>query len=766
METGNINIYGKLVAQTGEGKVADTDQIFDKTLGKFQSEINGERENYYTKDEIDSMVEAIKQFNIQIANTLPEASESTMFTIYLIPSSNPKTTNSKDEYITVKSGNAYSWEQVGSTEIDLSGYSTTEQMNAAILSGLNNLSFSTGEKVANLGIDEEPTAGSGNLVKSGGVFAKFNDEEELIGLKYEAIQGYFYNVGSTGIGGQVSEPTASNSYHCVSIRCSQGDKFKVSTKGATNARAYAFTNANMKLAEKADENAVLSEDLLTAPCDGYLLINCMHNYYSNFKAIPVLDGSVLEEIAKKDTVANQKITEEQTRAQLAENAIQQTLEELEPLTDKYQDVAGTFVENALIDVAGNFVSNSSYKIFRYSVSKGQVLHIKTQKQDESAGSRSFVYAYNGEEKVERVAPATQKYLDMFYTVPFGVDNICVSCYWRELPEPYVGLLVENGIEKRVSKIEREFNIPKISNPPLDIRQSALSQLRVLNIGNSFTNDAATPSPAMLNGFVQAAGLSVSDLCVYSCVRSAGSFKTFYDSWHGQDTYDYGIVRRIGSITQPITGDTPVDKLHSCIIDAKWDLIIIQQVSTYSDDYDLWEGDTDGGYLTEMLRIIRFYQPQATIGYLMPHASFQRSAGGDTALMHSKIAESTRLLSTNYGIDFIIPVSTAIENLRSSDEFKQLYPNVTKGYSRDAHHLGLGLAQYVANASYFQCILGKRYGATVYGNSFRYTVENAQEQTFPDENISVTDDNALKAQMCALLACNDMYTITNPDGIQL
>lgn len=169
METGNINIYGKLVAQTGEGKVADTDQIFDKALGKFQSVINGERDNYYTKEEIDNMVEAIKQFNIQIVNTLPEASESTMFIIYLIPSSNPKTTNSKDEYITVKSGNAYSWEQVGSTEIDLSGYSTTEEMNAAILSGLNNLSFLTGEKVANLGIDEEPTAGSQNLVKSGGV---------------------------------------------------------------------------------------------------------------------------------------------------------------------------------------------------------------------------------------------------------------------------------------------------------------------------------------------------------------------------------------------------------------------------------------------------------------------------------------------------------------------------------------------------------------------------------------------------------------------
>lgn len=172
METGNINIYGKLVAQTGEGKVADTDQIFDKTLGKFQSEINGERDNYYTKEEIDNLVEAIKQFNIQIVNTLPEASESTMFTIYLIPSSNPKTTNSKDEYITVKNGNNYSWEQVGSTEIDLSGYSTTEEMNAAILSGLNNLSFLTGEKVVNLGIDEEPTAGSENLVKSGGVLSQ------------------------------------------------------------------------------------------------------------------------------------------------------------------------------------------------------------------------------------------------------------------------------------------------------------------------------------------------------------------------------------------------------------------------------------------------------------------------------------------------------------------------------------------------------------------------------------------------------------------
>jgi hypothetical protein len=42
----------------------------------------------------------------------------------------------KEEYITILDGSSYKWEHIGSTNVDLSGYSTTEEMNAAIASAL------------------------------------------------------------------------------------------------------------------------------------------------------------------------------------------------------------------------------------------------------------------------------------------------------------------------------------------------------------------------------------------------------------------------------------------------------------------------------------------------------------------------------------------------------------------------------------------------------------------------------------------------------
>ena len=61
--------------------------------------------------------------------TLPTASANTMGKIYLVPSPNSKTGNTKDEYVTIRSGAGteqlpytYDWEQIGSTETDLTHY--------------------------------------------------------------------------------------------------------------------------------------------------------------------------------------------------------------------------------------------------------------------------------------------------------------------------------------------------------------------------------------------------------------------------------------------------------------------------------------------------------------------------------------------------------------------------------------------------------------------------------------------------------------------
>ena len=98
------------------------------------------KEETYTKDEVQQIVSAIKQFRYEVVPTLPEASAETMHCIYLVPSADPQSQNIKDEYITIPSDSqrdVYFWEQIGSTAIDLSGYYTSAETDSAISAALN-----------------------------------------------------------------------------------------------------------------------------------------------------------------------------------------------------------------------------------------------------------------------------------------------------------------------------------------------------------------------------------------------------------------------------------------------------------------------------------------------------------------------------------------------------------------------------------------------------------------------------------------------------
>ena len=94
----------------------------------------------YSKNEVDQLIAAINQFELVSVQTLPTASADTMGKLYFVPSSDPKTQNVKDEYITLavteNDTTTYSWELIGSTTLDLTNYYTKTQTDAAIASAL------------------------------------------------------------------------------------------------------------------------------------------------------------------------------------------------------------------------------------------------------------------------------------------------------------------------------------------------------------------------------------------------------------------------------------------------------------------------------------------------------------------------------------------------------------------------------------------------------------------------------------------------------
>lgn len=106
----------------------------------------------YNKQEVISLVSGFHPFVPMRAEELPEASADTMYKICLVPSQNPQTLNSYDEYITIDAGEGaeprYSWELIGNTSISIDGYVTQDDLGAAlatkqdVINSANKLSYS------------------------------------------------------------------------------------------------------------------------------------------------------------------------------------------------------------------------------------------------------------------------------------------------------------------------------------------------------------------------------------------------------------------------------------------------------------------------------------------------------------------------------------------------------------------------------------------------------------------------------------------------
>lgn len=112
------NPHGVTKAQVGLGNVVNAPMDREPTSGS----------NLYVSsggvyDFVHGLVDGITGFNYLVVNELPTASEDTVGTIYLVADKHSDKQDFYDEYITIKSGDGvYSWEKIGNTDVDLSGY--------------------------------------------------------------------------------------------------------------------------------------------------------------------------------------------------------------------------------------------------------------------------------------------------------------------------------------------------------------------------------------------------------------------------------------------------------------------------------------------------------------------------------------------------------------------------------------------------------------------------------------------------------------------
>ena len=135
----------------------------------------------YSKTEVDDIVTAIKNSRFEVVATLPTTDIETNV-IYLVPKDPAQTSNVKDEYINLD-GTTSGWEKIGDTEIDLSGYVTTQALNTALAAYTTTADLTTllAGKQDTLTFDNAPTENSNNPVKSGGVYAADDKIYQVMG---------------------------------------------------------------------------------------------------------------------------------------------------------------------------------------------------------------------------------------------------------------------------------------------------------------------------------------------------------------------------------------------------------------------------------------------------------------------------------------------------------------------------------------------------------------------------------------------------------
>lgn len=91
-----------------------------------KSAINTALTNYMTSEQvtaaIEEVFEEIQTIRFEAVDKLPDSGESNV--IYLIPASDPKDKNLKDEYLWIDG----KWEKIGNTSIDLSNYWSKDEL--------------------------------------------------------------------------------------------------------------------------------------------------------------------------------------------------------------------------------------------------------------------------------------------------------------------------------------------------------------------------------------------------------------------------------------------------------------------------------------------------------------------------------------------------------------------------------------------------------------------------------------------------------------
>lgn len=233
-------------------------------------------------------------------------------------------------------------------------------------------------------------------------------------------------------------------------------------------------------------------------------------------------------------------------------------------------------------------------------------------------------------------------------------------------------------------------------------------LRILAIGNSFSDDGMEHLPAILEDMgienVELARLYVGGCTLerhYNFYNNEEAAYLFYHSKAGENKW--------------VKADEKVTMQYALAM-GEWDIITLQQASGVSGLYNSYVP-----YLEQLITIVSKAQPQAELVWHMTWSYSTDSNHGefpnydrDQMKMYNAITECVhRLLKDYKAIDKIIPSGTAIQSLRQSE-----VNNSPKDFTRDGYHMDFGAGRYALACTWYESIVKPYTKRSMMGNGVR------------------------------------------------
>lgn len=296
----------------------------------------------------------------------------------------------------------------------------------------------------------------------------------------------------------------------------------------------------------------------------------------------------------------------------------------------------------------------------------------------------------------------------------------------------------------IISIKNKKNEPRIHNRPFPYGKR---DAKILFIGNSFTADSTAYLPEM----IEAAGLVLSEACLYYTFVSGATFKKYCELL--ETGGGYTLTNVFGNYSGLKTGTLDV------LLTNDWDVVFLQQGSEHSKDYNLWQP-----YLDKLIKAIKKLCPSnPCIAYHQTWNPwwFDNDIYTENGIYidvgFEQITDAVRKIQA-LGIDYIIPTGTAIQNIRHSSL------NTRHNLHRDDKHLAFGLARYTAACCVYATLIADLFNTRLYDNPYIHTVteqeiaDTGQESCLVD-NVDVTDENKLIIQECVINAVENIHEVT-------